>query len=149
MNKGNMVVMEAARATGASIDIFSNPTANFFSSIKDDGSREAKIKIYNMINAPDDKLGQHVDEVLEITDLVAHPIQVVDEQTGEILDTLRVIMISSDGTAYASSSLGIVSSLQKIMPIVGRAPWKPAIKVKVVETQTRKGRSALTLTLLP
>lgn len=135
----------------ASVDLmagFHNSNNALYSSIKNDGTRESQIKIFNAINAAEEQLDDHKNLELSIVDVVVHPITLTDENTGEIVDTLRVVLIDDKGVGYQAVSQGIVSSLQKIFAIVGQPTWEPALKMKVVEQKTRKGFKTNTITLV-
>ncbi len=120
----------------------------FFSSIVDDGSRESKVAIYNAMNDVDAKISDFVGETLEIVDVIAHSIDMLDEQTGEVIKSVRTVLVGKDGTNYQAVSGGVVSSLQKIFNIVGYPSWKDnPIKVIPREQRTRRGFRTLTLVL--
>lgn len=158
MNKDNkdMVVENevAAVKNGAdlaphTIDELTNVENSFFCSIKDDGTRASKIKIYNALNTQGEQLSDHINEELEIVDISAHTIMVVDNSTGELTQTLRTVLIAKDGTTYQAVSNGVISSLQKIFAIVGFPSWvdEPVI-VKPVNVKTNNGFKVLTLELV-
>lgn len=121
---------------------------SFYSSIVDNGTRKSKITIYNAINKADEKLDNHKGEVLKIRDVVAHTVSLVDENTGEILDCLRIVLVDEKGVGYESISQGIYSSLQKIFAVVGLPTWDEPLQIKCVEQRTRKGFKTLTLELV-
>lgn len=117
----------------------------FFSSIVDDGSRESKIDIYNAISREDKKIGECINEVIEVVDVVAHPITLPDEETGEIINTVRTILVDKNGNNYVGVSNGINSALTRIFAIIGRpdnGAWheKP-VKMKIKQIQTRTGNN--------
>ena len=147
-NKELMVANSADVAGAGMLSAFQNTETSVFASIKDDGSRESKVAIFNAVNAPNEKLDDHKGEVLAIRDVVAHPISLVDENTGELVNALRCVLIAEDGTGYEAVSMGIASSLQKIFAIVGQPTWEPALKLKVVEQKTRKGFKTNTIELV-
>lgn len=147
-NKEIMTIDRAEIAMPNMVDMLTNPEGSFFCSIKDDGSRESKIAIYNAINNKGDSLDDHKGEVLEITDVAAHPVSLVDENTGEVVDALRMVVIDKEGKNYDAVSQGIASSFQKIFAIVGPAPFNPPLKIKVVEQKTRKGFKTNTIELV-
>ena len=118
----------------------------FFSSIQAT-DRKSAIKMYNAINSRENPLADHKGEVLEITDMVAHAITLQDENTKEDVEALRVVLVSKDGTAYHAVSQGVVSSIQKIISIVGPAPWNEPLEIVPVEVKTRKNFKTLTLKL--
>lgn len=129
------------------VDTFTGRSVQLYSSIVDDGTRESKIKIYNAMNETDAKLSDCVNMTLEITDLVAFPVDIVQED-GEIISAMRMIFVGVDGKTYASVATGVFSSLQKIIGVVGPAPWTPALKLTPINQPTRNGFKTLTLRLL-
>ena len=143
--KKTMVVSTEDIASVALVEQLKNPMNEFYCSIPNDGTRKSAIKIYNAINSADEQLADHINEVIDIVNVVAHPVELVDENNGEIFTALRTILISKDGTAYAAVSSGITNSLAKIFAIVGmpdNGAWeKEPIKIKVKQVQTRNGNN--------
>ena len=143
------VVENGADITPHTIDELTNVGSSFFCSIKDDGTRESKVKIYNALNTQGEQLSDHLNEELKIVDVSAHTINVMDKTTGELSQTLRTVLIAEDGTTYQAVSGGVISSLQKIFAIVGFPSWvdEPVI-VKPVNVKTNNGFKVLTLELV-
>lgn len=129
-------------------DQFTGRNVMLYSSIVDDGTREFKIKIYNAMNEDDAKLADQVNKTLEIQDLVAFPVEILTED-GELVNAMRMIFVTPEGETYASVATGVYSSIiQKIIGIVGPAPWTPPIKITTIQQPTRKGFKTLTIRLL-
>ena len=148
-NNEVMVVNREDIATAFQLDMLTNATSSFLCSIPNDGSRKSAVAIYNAVNNKGESLDDHKGEVLEIVNFAAHPVSLPDENTGEIVEALRVILIDKKGTNYDAVSQGIASSLQKIIAIVGMAPWTDEpLKIKVVEQKTRKGFKTNTIELV-
>lgn len=80
------------------------------------------------------------DEPLEVQHIVAHRIELVDEKTGEVDEADRIILITPNGDMYACVSKGVRKSVQLLMMAYGMPPWEPPVRVRMNETQTRKGR---------
>lgn len=142
MNQNQTTEMAIITPDIPSVDMLatlSTPAAAFFSSIKDDGSRESRIKIYNAVNSSDQKIDDHIGEVFNLRDVVAHPVRLVDEKTGEVTDSVRTILIMEDGSTYAAVSEGIVGSLSKLFAIVGAPTYEPALPITVKKLKTRRG----------
>ena len=122
-----------------------NPTETFYCSIVNDGTRKAQVKIYNAINVVDENLADHINEVLEIVNVVAHPVELADEETGEKFTALRTVLIDKNGVSYGAVSGGITNSLARIFAIVGKPDgqaWeKEPVKIKVKQIQTRNGNN--------
>lgn len=142
----NEVLVTEDLVTEISTSMFENTTQAIFSSIQGT-DRATNIKVYNAINASENSLSDFVGDVLEITDMVAHPIEIDDTQTGEKIKAMRVVLLTADGVGYHSVSGGVVSSLQKLIGIVGQAPWTPALQVVPVKVKTRKNFETITLKL--
>jgi len=148
-NTEMMVINRADIAVPAELDNLMNPGASFMCSIPNDGSRAAAVAIYNAVNNKGDSLADHKNEILEIVNVAAHPVNLIDENTGELVNALRVVLIDKNGKNYDAVSQGIVSSLQKIFAIVGPAPYlEEPLKIKVVEQKTRKGYRTNTIELV-
>lgn len=129
----------------ASVDLveqLKNPEAGFFCSIVDDGKRATKVAIYNAINSADESLADHIGEVLEIVDVVAHPVTLVQEETGEVIESLRTVLIDKNGKSYTAVSQGITNSLSRIFSIVGMPSWKDEpVKMKIKQIKTNNGNN--------
>ena len=148
-NNEMMVINRADIAIPADLDNLMNPGAAFLCSIPNDGSRAAAVAIYNAVNNKGESLADHKNEVLEIVNVAAHPVNLIDENTGELVEALRVVLIDKNGNNYDAVSQGIVSSLQKIFAIVGPAPYlEEPLKIKVIEQKTRKGFRTNTIELV-
>lgn len=144
-----VVTVNKADLSVADVSILSEATTQFFCSIPDDGTRKSKIAIYNAINSADEQLSDHTNEVLEITDVAAHPIVLTDMNTGEINQCLRIILIDKTGKTYQAVSQGVASSLQKIFAIIGKPSWKDEpVKMKAVNQTTSNKFKVLTLELV-
>ena len=144
-NTSVMVVAKDDLAGVSLMEQLQNPTEQFYCSIKNDGTRKSAIKIYNAINNADEPIAKHINEVLEIVNIVAHPVELLDEETGEIITALRTVLIAKDGKAYNAVSGGITNSLARIFAIVGKpdgGAWeKEPVKIKVKQVQTRNGNN--------
>lgn len=136
-------VVKADEVTPA---IFEQTDAVMFSTIQAN-DRESQVKLFNAINASENALADHVGEVIEVKDMVAHVIELEDEQTNEKVKALRVVLVTPDGAGYHAVSQGVVSALTKIINVVGQGPWTPPLKVVPVEVKTRKGYRTLTIRL--
>lgn len=147
-NKEMVVINREDIAPPTMLDMLTNPSGAFFCSIPNTGSREDAVKIYNAINNKGDSLDDHKGEVIEMVNVAAHPVELVDENTGELVQSLRTVIIDKNGKNYDAVSQGIASSLQKIFAIVGNAPFNPPLKIKVVEQKTRKGFKTNTIELV-
>lgn len=143
------IVVKEDLVTTLSPTMFENTGTALFSTIQGD-DRATRIKVYNAISDSENSLDDHKGEIIEITDFVAHPIELQDEVTGEMVQAMRVVLLTADGVGYHAVSSGVVSSMQRIIGLVGQGPWTAEpLKVVPVEKKTRKGFKTLTLKLQP
>jgi hypothetical protein len=127
---------------------FGNAKQEVFTSIVDDGSLESKALVFNAMNDTDYALRDYVGKVIEITNFVAHKIELTDERTGEITNATRCVFIDKDGKTYGTVSSGINQSMVKLFGTVGfPATWENPLPIKVMEKTGRKGFRFLTIGL--
>lgn len=143
-----VMIINKADLAPADVSILTDSNTQFFCSIPNDGTRASQVKVYNAINNKGDSLDDHKGETLEIVDVACHPVTLLDENTGEVVNALRVILVDKNGKNYDAVSQGIVSSLQKVFAIVGQPSYDPPLKLKVVEQKTRKGFKTNTIELV-
>ena len=66
-----------------------------------------------------------------------------NEETGEIVECLRTVLIDKSGKTYVAVSQGITSALSKVFSIVGMpdgGAWhKDPVKMKIKQVKTRNG----------
>lgn len=134
-------VNKADLATKDSLSLLKNPAEDFYCTIPDDGSYESRVAKYNALNGGDKKVSEMLGKTIELVDVAAHPVQLADEETGEIIETLRTVLIDKHGNAYSAVSAGITNSLQKLFMIFGSPHWDNPVKVEVRQIQTRNGNN--------
>ncbi|MEC3696422.1 hypothetical protein ABEX84_21400 [Bacillus subtilis] len=128
--------------------MFENPAENIVSTISGE-DRKARIALYNAVSNSEHSLSDHKGEILEVTDYVAHAVTLNDEQTGEDIQAMRIVLVTKDGTGYHSVSGGVAQSLQRIIGLVGKGPWTDEpLKMVCKEIKTRKGFKTLSLVLM-
>ena len=147
------MMMVPAEVPGAAmtftLDMLTAADNQFYCSIPDDGTRKSKIDIYNAISNAEYKLDDFINKELKIRDVVVHPVEIVDEKTGEVSNMLRTILIDTQGKGYAAVSYGVLSSLQRMFYIVGKPSWKDEpLTILVKKETTRNGNKVTTLTLV-
>ena len=144
-NENTMLATKEDIAGVSLVEQFKNPNGQFYCSIKDDGSRKSKVAIFNAINGADESVADHIGEVLEIVNVVAHPVELPDEETGEIIECLRTVLVDKNGKTYVAVSQGIASALSRIFSIVGTpdgGAWeKEPVKMKIKQIKTRTGNN--------
>lgn len=105
----------------------------------DTSTFDGKVRLYSALqNAA--KLADHLNEPLHMVNAVAQSVQVTDEQTGEMTNSARVIIVTDDDKAYAATSPTLLAGLNTMFGIFGTPnTWEKPIAVKVVERRSRRG----------
>ena len=142
-------LVEVARDNGfnaITVSELINPAETaMYCSIKDDGSMASKAAIFNTVNSPDRKLSEYIGEVISLRNIVAHPIALLDENTGEMIEALRVVLVDDKGVSYEAVSNGVANAVSRILQIFGQPDtWAEPVKVKAVQKQTRNGNNKVT-----
>lgn len=105
----------------------------------DTSTREGKIKLYSALQNAE-KLDEHLNEPLEMVNAVAQAVQVTDDQTGEVSNTVRVIIVTADNKAYAATSPTLAAGLNTMFGIFGTPNvWTEPLTIKVIERRSRRG----------
>lgn len=105
----------------------------------DTSTFEGKVKLYSALQNAE-KLSDHLNEPLHMINAVAQSVQVTDEQTGEMTNSARVIIVADDGKAYAATSPTLLAGLNTMFGIFGTPnTWERPIAVEVVERRSRRG----------
>lgn len=121
-------------------------TAGVFTTIKGDDI-EAKKTVFSAVNDAE-PLSDHLGEPLKVVDIVAHNVEVANEESGEIGEATRIVLITEDGQALASVSLGIQGAVRNILAFLGEpSTWDGAVTLVPMEKKGRRGFRYMTLML--
>lgn len=149
--ENQLVSMEEARLNTVPSDIerlAQTGAPQFYCSIPDTGDRSSKVKIYNAINNAAHKIDDVKGQKINVVDIIAHPVSLVADETGEVMNATRIVLVDDKGVGYETVASGVMSSLEKIFGIVGMPSYDPPLGVVPREQKTRKGYKTLTLDLV-
>lgn len=129
-------------------EMFLNNATNYISSIVDDGTIAKKGLIYNAMNDNDGSVADLAEakDSIVVTDFMAYPVQIVTEN-GNLIDSVRVVLVTDNGMTYGTVATGVMSSMQKLVGVCGMAPWNPGLKITPVRKKTRSGFYTMVLRL--
>ena len=138
------VVVHENKATVASI----TEGGGFYSSLRTN-TRAEKMNFLRAVNNSanlKDAVKSDKDLELPIVDIVLQEVQIANEVSGELEDSIRITLITVDGTAFHATSKGIAQSLKQAMGIFGTPDtWDEPLVVRPVEEKGRNGFYFLTL----
>lgn len=108
---------------------------------------DAKKRVFVAVNDAE-PLSDHLGETLDVVDIVAHKVEVANEESGEIGEATRVVLLTSDDKALASVSVGIQGAVRNILAFLGDpSTWDGAVKLIPVERKGRRGYRYMSLML--
>lgn len=142
-----LTVVNAEVASVDLVEQLKNPNGQFYCSIQNDGTRKSAVSIYNAVMNADKRVENAINMTLEVINVVAHPVTLVDENTGEVITALRTVLVTKDGTGYEAVSQGITNALSRIFSIVGMpdgGAWEQEpVKMKIKQVATRNGNNKI------
>lgn len=121
----------------------SNAVSHFF----DTTTMEGKMALYNAMQT-DDKVDEHLNEPLHVTNVLAQSIEVVKQETGEIDSSTRVVIHAEEGD-FAAASPTLAHAFGNLFAIFGTPnTWSAPLALKVVEKKSRRGYKFFDLELV-
>lgn len=103
------------------------------------GTHEAKAAVYNASNNPKHKVGDYINKVILVKDVLAEQIELVDDETGEVQTAVRVVLIDTKGESYQAVSTGIFNALKKAIAIFGAPTWEEGLPCLIKQVSVGKG----------
>ena len=120
-----------------------NAVSHFFDTTTMDG----KMALYNAMQTSD-KVDEHLNEPLHVTNVMAQAIEVANQETGEINPSTRVVIHAEEGD-FAASSPTLAHSFGNLFAIFGTPDkWAAPLVLKVVEKKSRRGYKFFDLELV-
>lgn len=117
---------------------FSANGANAVSHFFDTTTMDGKMALYNAMQTAD-KVDEHLNEPLHVTNVLAQAIEVANQETGEINPSIRVVIHAEEGD-FAAASPTLAHSFGNLFSIFGTPDkWAAPLVIKIVEKKSRRG----------
>lgn len=101
----------------------------------------AKKSLFNATSNPE-KISKMIGKTIDLLHFYVEVIQVVSDQTGEICNVPRVVLIDSQGNGYQAVSVGMYNSLKRIVSMFGMPEtWDAPLTVEVQQIDVKNGRT--------
>lgn len=128
-------------------DNFSANGTNAVSHFFDTSSMDSKMALYNAMQTAD-KVDEHLNEPLHVTNVLAQAIEVANQETGEINPSTRVVIHAEEGD-FAATSPTLAHAFGNLFAIFGTPnTWDQPLVLKVVERKSRRGYKFFDLELV-
>lgn len=105
-----------------------------------------KALVFNAANNPQHKVNDFINKLIMLKDVYAETLELVNQETGEYEKAPRIVLIDENGEAYECVSVGMFSSLKKLIATFGEPTWNEPIPVIVKQEKVKNG-SMLTLSV--
>ena len=116
-----------------------------------------KVKLYNAINSPEERLKEHINVPIVMKDVVICVVTLSDKPDDDDDDVnpfvnkerkaFRSIIIDENGVAYTATSTGIYNSLNTLRSVFGGLHFEEGLKVMVKQITVKNGNT-LTLSIV-
>lgn len=101
-------------------------------------SPDERAEVLNMIEGESLRGGDMIGAVFLFSHYIAHPVRLVSDDTGEVVNAVRLLFPQNDTQPIAFVSTGILKSVGRIAWQVGHPPpYDPPIKVRIKQVNTR------------
>lgn len=103
------------------------------------GTMADRAAVFNASNNPDERIADHINQTIVVRDVLAEQVEMADEDTGEVANAVRVVLIDTDGKSYQAISTGIYSALKRAIQIFGEPTWDEGLPVVIKQVAVAKG----------
>lgn len=100
---------------------------------------ENKKAAFNMLNSPNIRLSSMVGKAIYARDYVIDNIDIVDQETGEVQPTARLVIRDTQGETYHTMARGLVDSFNRILDVFGDT-WENGYTLVVNQVNTSTGK---------
>lgn len=98
-----------------------------------------KVRVYRALQGDAKPLDSFIGKVIEVENVVVHPVDLTDPITGEVKTGARIVLIAPNGTMVGCVSNGVFDSIKKLGATFGPLPWTDGMLVKPAIVKTRRG----------
>lgn len=107
-----------------------------------------KVTLFNAVTTPE-KLSDQINKQIVLRHIYVEVVQVTSEETGEMVNAPRIVLIDDKGNGYQSVGTGIYNAVKRIIGIFGDpADWTMPHTVEVVNVSLPGGRHTFTLKII-
>lgn len=107
-----------------------------------------KVTLFNAVTTPT-KLSAQINKQITVRHIYVEVVQVTSEETGQLVNAPRVVLIDDKGNGFQSVGSGIYNACKRIIGIFGDpANWATPHVVEVVNVDLPGGRHTYTLKIV-
>lgn len=110
-----------------------------YSSLKA-GTLKEKAALFNAMSNPNHKVGDYINKSIRVKDVFVEVIELTDEDTGEVTNAPRIVLIDTDGDSYQAVSKGIFSALSRAIQVFGEPTWDDGLPITIRQISLGKNQ---------
>ena len=126
----------------------SGAALSYWSSLKPQTNGEKAI-LFQAIDGDCKSFNDLVGQQINVIHVVMRPATTTDDETGEVRDGTRIVLIDDKGQCYAGMSEGVLNSLRSLSMAFGPPPWAPPMPVNFRQIPLNGNRRMFKLGLAP
>lgn len=105
-----------------------------------------KKALFNAMNNPSKRVGDMINKKINLKNVFVEIVPMVNQETGEIQDATRIVLLDDKNEGYACVSKVIFSALKKLFAIHGTPEiWDKPIPICVKQIQKNAGNQVRNL----
>lgn len=106
---------------------------------------DEKAILFNAMNNPAFRLGDCINQTINVKDVFVEVVNCTNEKTGEVQSCPRIVLIDDKKQGYQCVSIGVFSALKKLFGVYGEPQnWEQPVPLMVKQI-TKGERKMLTL----
>lgn len=103
-----------------------------------------RARVVALMQGQAEQVADIVGQEILVEHILAHSVETITED-GEAVGLVRIVLVTPDGKAYATTAAGIRESIRLLAKFYGLPPWKDGLKVKVEAIKTKRNRRTFRL----
>lgn len=115
------------------------PGTSMCTIVPEPGNMEQAKTVYNAMNNPTHKLSDLINKHVTVENFLVEVTEMEDDDTGELKNAPKCVLISPDGISYLATSKGVFNSLRNACVAFGMAPWAGGIRFTVKQVKVGRG----------
>jgi len=131
-------------SAAAAMALFGGGEVPFYASF-DLKSEQGQDLLFKAAQGADADLFQMHDKVISVEHIYASHAQTIDPDSGEIVELIRIVLVTPEGECFQCYSKGVRKSINLLAGIYGLPPWKGGRPVRVCVERLKGNRNFLTL----
>lgn len=109
---------------------------------------EDKKKLFKVATAPDHNVAEYIGKSIKIKDVYAEVVHMTNQETGEITDGIRMVIIDDKGESYQCVSSGMWNAFTRMRAIFGNPTYDPAIPIEIKQIDKGVNKKILSFDII-